>query len=161
MKYIGLKKQYDLDAIHFEEPWLLWEVKDNDDWVTMGAEPLWLDAFEYRRKTDLDPQTLKANGLLTSICEGLEEHERVSKIVDDAIKFGLDFETNQLIQVAFKYQESIIDRLAKEVGDGGDWLEWFIYDNDMGKRQFNVTFSNGEKVAVETIQDLIYVIKHD
>jgi hypothetical protein len=46
------------------------------------------------------------------------------------------------------------------VGDEGDWLNWFAWENDFGKKELQVGFSDGHKLAVKAVEDLLFVIKH-
>lgn len=47
--------------------------------------------------------------------------------------------------------------VSEKVGDKGEWLEWYLWDNEAGKRGSEVTI-NGKKIKVKNLDDLLKVI---
>lgn len=90
----------------------------------------------------------------------IKEIKRVEKVVDNAVDFGLSIEDNELIQVAFKYQEFLINTLSEKIGDTQKWVEWFVYENEMGKRGFKVSIPNMPDKHVNSIMDLIDIVEY-
>jgi len=41
--------------------------------------------------------------------------------------------------------------------DKDSWISWYIYDNDMGKKDFSVTI-NSKKFKVKTVKTLLRII---
>jgi hypothetical protein len=49
--------------------------------------------------------------------------------------------------------------VSDTIEDDNEFVQWFIWDNDCGKRAFKVTFKNGKSIKVKTVKDLIKVIE--
>lgn len=59
----------------------------------------------------------------------------------------------------FNYSQDLIEQL---IDDNGEWVNWFIYENNWGKNQFAVRLPEWENdMIVENIDDLLFVIKED
>ena len=48
--------------------------------------------------------------------------------------------------------------LAKALGDEGGWLEWFLWDCNLGDNPMEMTFPNGKKLTVLGAAELVDVI---
>lgn len=47
---------------------------------------------------------------------------------------------------------------AAAVGDDIGYVEWFIWDNDLGKKGYESIFAGGKKQKIKTVDDLLDVI---
>ena len=54
-KHAQLMLQYAQDAAETDRPWERWELREfsTDEWRTLISHPLWVDQFEYRRKSSV------------------------------------------------------------------------------------------------------------
>lgn len=50
-----------------------------------------------------------------------------------------------------------IDGVAKAIGDDSDWLSWFIYDNDWGKKGYEAGYK--PMVKVKSIEDFVTMME--
>ena len=63
---------------------------------------------------------------------------------------------NPLFDAMFKMEQLAMESVAKLIGDGGQWLEWFIWENDCGKRGMQCSVgTTSEMKAIHTIDDLL------
>jgi hypothetical protein len=55
--------------------------------------------------------------------------------------------------------DSYTAAVGQLAGDEGDWLCWFIYENDCGKKAGEVTKGKGKPRKIKTLGDLLWCIK--
>jgi len=48
-----------------------------------------------------------------------------------------------------------------EMLNGMTWLNWFIYDNDCGKKGYTASVNAGKERSIKTIEDLLDLIDED
>ena len=77
-------------------------------------------------------------------------------------------EASKLFSVDGKFMESIytlqdhyITLLSEFVGDSNGWIDWYIYDNNLGKRGLIVRLDGKPPIAVRDISGLVDVIVAD
>lgn len=58
----------------------------------------------------------------------------------------------------FALWEGYTRAIGEIVGDKGEWLEWYEYDCDMGKRPKGAEFQDGRKITIATLADLSKLI---
>lgn len=51
----------------------------------------------------------------------------------------------------------LTDIVAEKIGDRHKWLEWFIWENDWGKKEYEARFE-GQERPIKTFEDLLWVI---
>lgn len=56
-----------------------------------------------------------------------------------------------------KMIDNQIRLIAKIIGDEYDYLNWFFFENDLGKKSFEVTFE-GKSIQVKDVDSLLEVI---
>lgn len=49
--------------------------------------------------------------------------------------------------------------VAKSIGDNTGMLEWFEWDNEMGRRGLCVSIANGREREIKTLKDLAWAIR--
>lgn len=63
---------------------------------------------------------------------------------------------NPLFDAMFKMEQLAIESVAKLIGDKGEWLDWFIWENDCGKKGMRCSIGSlGKMKAIHTIDDLL------
>lgn len=50
-----------------------------------------------------------------------------------------------------------IDGVAKAIGDEDDWLTWFIYDNEWGKKEYEAGYK--PMVKIKSIEDFVTMME--
>lgn len=50
-----------------------------------------------------------------------------------------------------------IDGVAKAIGDEDDWLSWFIYENDWGKKGYEAGYE--PMVKIKSIEDFVTILE--
>lgn len=58
------------------------------------------------------------------------------------------------------FPDKIIDAMSDIMDDQEGWIDWYIYENDWGRRKFDVMYDN-EKVPSETLDDLWQLIMNE
>jgi hypothetical protein len=48
--------------------------------------------------------------------------------------------------------------LGREIGDTGDWLNWYCWENEMGAKGLGVKSAGGKVIKVKTIEQLATVM---
>lgn len=46
----------------------------------------------------------------------------------------------------FRLQSAIVKQTAKLIGDEGEWLDWFIFENDYGRKGLEAAIAPGVKM---------------
>lgn len=62
--------------------------------------------------------------------------KRNEKLTDSLIKHGYSIESNVVSELGFQ-STSVINMVSKLVGDNHEWVEWYIYENDFGKKKLD------------------------
>ena len=98
--------------------------------------------------------------------EQLRQHillmESLYKKINLAGKFGIDLLENKKIGIAHEIDmlnENVLSLLSE---DKREWVLWFMYENDFGKRQFPVNghpAHDGAVTNVEQILDICYWVE--
>jgi len=74
--------------------------------------------------------------------------------------FGSEPE-NSITDLTCDLLEEYTKLVSEKLGDECGWLEWFAFENDLGKKGFLVTYSDGKNsIRVKTIKDLLKVIEN-
>ena len=61
-----------------------------------------------------------------------------------------------------KFVDDYIRILAVAVNDNNDWVSWFVFDNDFGKKGLEVRLKSEEKLhKIHTVKQLYNLIKED
>jgi len=76
----------------------------------------------------------------------------------EALDAALGYSDGPLRQSYHTMQESYTRAIAQLVGDQGEWLEWFAYENDMGKRGHPAEYE-GKIKPIRTLEDLLGLIQ--
>lgn len=84
-------------------------------------------------------------------------HAAVSKLMDD-VESSMGLNPNgPLFEVVWKLFDAYTNTLSAEIGDHGNWLEWFSSENDMGEAGREAGYD--EKVRpIKTLQHLYSLI---
>lgn len=87
----------------------------------------------------------------------ISAYERSDTAVDSMIEFGLCVESKP-IQGIHWLQSDLIQICAGLLGDDCEWIEWFIFENDCGRKGLLAT--NGEDIMkpIRTVEDLAELI---
>lgn len=95
----------------------------------------------------------------------LKEFEKYFKVLENMIKDNekkqdaiavLCPDTNALLD-SF-YIDKYIELLSFTVGDKNDWIGWYVFDNEMGKRGMVAGF-NDKLEKIDTVEKLYNIIK--
>lgn len=93
--------------------------------------------------------------------KALQVWEQVTKAVDKQLG---DFEklfgvaeslfTDAVCQMMYEYTEAV----AKNVGDDSDWLNWYQFENGMGKKCLSAGYDDDMR-EIKTLEDLLWLIE--
>ncbi len=73
------------------------------------------------------------------------------------LSFGDCIESPLFAQL-FATEDLALTYLKKLIGDEYDWLDWFIYENDCGKKGYEAG-EKGNLKPVKTIEDILEIIE--
>ena len=77
----------------------------------------------------------------------------------DALKPTLDPDPGSPFYTAvFELLETAIAATAAAVGDTADWLDWFVHDNDCGRKGNEAGYSDRLK-PIRTVEDLLDLVE--
>lgn len=51
----------------------------------------------------------------------------------------------------------MVDIVAEKIGDNGGWLEWFIWEDEWGRKEYDAGYDDDVR-PIKTIEDLLWVI---
>lgn len=84
----------------------------------------------------------------------LDLKREIDKLLDDLYKVIGRNPEGSLQDLIYKLFNSLVDKTSKEIGDKWEWLDWFIWVNDMGENAFEAGYGEDTK-PIRTIEDLI------
>lgn len=58
-----------------------------------------------------------------------------------------------ICEVGYKFLDDYIKLLSEAVGDEDDWIEWYVFENNMGKRGMKAGYGGKEK-KITTLDQL-------
>jgi hypothetical protein len=88
----------------------------------------------------------------------LDHYNDVDKVFDelnDLIGGMPDSKLQNPVWQMFQGYTGVVSHL---IGDRGEWLYWYLYDNEQGKREMEAEV-NGKVRKIKTLKDLLRVIK--
>lgn len=59
-----------------------------------------------------------------------------------------------------KIESDYLILLKKACGDTHDWISYFVYDCEFGKKAMKVNMPNGKTIKMKSVKDLYYVMTH-
>ncbi len=94
---------------------------------------------------------------LTLLTDWQKHHDAVEKMMAGIKQhMGLDQDGTMFVTVWAVFG-AYTDALAVEVGDYFEWLDWYRFETDMGKRS-NSVIVNGKKKRIKTLANLCTVL---
>jgi hypothetical protein len=68
-------------------------------------------------------------------------------------------DNNPLENTAYRVHQAYTEALSRELGDSFNWLHWFLYDNDRGKRGLEAKAPGWKKLRrIRNLHDLAKLI---
>lgn len=61
-------------------------------------------------------------------------------------------------EIGGRFLDSYIEVLSRLVGDSFTWIDWFVFENDMGASGLKAGYDNKEK-RIKTLDDLWWLIE--
>ena len=58
------------------------------------------------------------------------------------------------------YTESVAKLVGKLVGDEAEWLNWYLWDNNMGENALEAEDAKGRFFSIKTLENLLEVIEN-
>lgn len=89
----------------------------------------------------------------------LESHKKLDLAFEDIFKiFGSGVIESEFWESIYSTFDTHLQTVKDVVGDKDDWIEWYLYDNDYGKKEFEAGYDSNLK-PVKTIDDLLELIE--
>jgi hypothetical protein len=89
---------------------------------------------------------IQMNNLITYRQKQDERLEYLNKAFPDAI--------SMLDDVSEKLFDQYVAFLSKEVNDIHDWISYYIFEDDMGKKKCKIVDDNNNKLVLDTLDKL-------
>lgn len=100
---------------------------------------------------DIDNFTLRLERIVKA-------YQTLSAVCDEANKLGTLNEDGKLFDAIWRMFDTLLSELETEM-KCADWLNWFIYDCDCGKKKMQVIPASGKRpMAIATPRDLAKLI---
>jgi hypothetical protein len=95
-----------------------------------------------------------------------EKLQLIKSFVIKLQKFNNEYDKiSNLFNIESDFMNSVHDligfqikQLSQIIGDEGGWLEWYIYDNDLGKREYEAGYEGSLK-KIKNEEDLLEIIE--
>lgn len=87
-----------------------------------------------------------------------ERYESLDSIFDLMIRAGLD-PNSAIHEEVWRTFDDYLNLLAKEIGDGYEWLQWHCYDNKWGKKKLAITIDGKKHIITNNKKFLKYAIE--
>lgn len=87
----------------------------------------------------------------------LARYRALDAAMDQLIDAGLDPEC-PLHDAAFRVFDEYTRLVGEKVGDRGEWLGWWLYDNDQGRKKFSA-WKGEKKLPGKTLRQLLAIIE--
>ena len=88
----------------------------------------------------------------------LETYQHVSEPMDVLYKLTGSTADSPLQNPVWQMFDAYTATLGTLVGDQGDWLAWFIYENGCGEKSLEVSIRKKRR-KIRTIKDLLWVLE--
>lgn len=64
-----------------------------------------------------------------------------------------------ICEVGYHFLDDYIKLLSEAVGDADNWIEWYVFENDMGKKRMKAGYNEEPKriVTLDQLWDLIQI----
>jgi len=82
----------------------------------------------------------------------IDSHVALGIATDNAVKAGCLDVNGPLFDAVWRGFERVVS-----VVDDGEWISWFVYDNELGKKGLSVII-NEKKMKVNTVKALLKII---
>lgn len=90
--------------------------------------------------------------------KNVQEHDQVLEKYQELLGFTKSLLINHLFSTFSLYEKAVEELI---VGTSvGEWLAWYRYDNDMGKKGYEATLKNGETRKIKNLDDLLWVLEN-
>ncbi len=95
---------------------------------------------------------------IQKIVDAYKELNKLSEHMADI--FGCSSTDGAFWDPVWKLLDVAIDQLSENIGDRSDWISWYIFDNQCGKKGLEVRLADGKKLKkIKTVDDLVKVIE--
>lgn len=94
--------------------------------------------------------------LVSVLCEDIKKLHKVQNRGEKL--FGLFTDGCKYGDVVNQISDNYVKATAKLIGDNGEWLFWYIYDSDFGKKNGLVEI-NEKEYRIKTVEQLIDMIE--
>lgn len=90
--------------------------------------------------------------------EPIEQFAKENELANQAVKH-LCGSSHAVHDVGCFLMDAYINLLAKSVGDEGNWISWYVFENNFGKGDLTASVKGGRMKKVDTLKKLYNFIK--
>jgi len=89
----------------------------------------------------------------------IERYEKMEDSFEDIFSiFGVGVIDSKLYDGCYGMLDSCIELISLMLDDTHDWLNWYIYDNECGKKEFKAGY-NGNTKKISCLEDILALIE--
>ena len=89
----------------------------------------------------------------------VEDHNRMEAQMEALASVVGPMVESPLFEAVWAMFDSYTDAVSANIGDGQKWLDWYVWDNDMGKKGLKVrTGPDTKPIIVGSTENLFMVI---
>ena len=90
----------------------------------------------------------------------VEDHNRMEAQMEALASVVGPMVESPLFEAVWAMFDSYTDAVSANIGDGQKWLDWYLWENDMGKKWLKVrTGPDTEPIIVDSTEKLLCVIE--
>lgn len=86
-----------------------------------------------------------------------KKQSAAGKLLEKALNLG----GYCMIEFGHELASAYTAQLAEAVGDNDNWIEYWLWECDMGKREMGWSKKDGQNIRIKTVKDLWNTIKTD
>jgi hypothetical protein len=94
--------------------------------------------------------------LLRCLCDDYQKLNEIQEAVEDV--FGSYITESPFFKPIWELFDHSLDSVVSQIGDEGEWVRWFIYENDCGKKGYKAGLGN-DLNKIKTVEELLELIE--
>jgi len=105
---------------------------------------------------------MKKKEIKILIEECIEQFYKIEKLYDDCYKLLGGDPESQFFTILYDTYNKYVKNLSQLINDDFNWIDWYIWENECGKKEFEAKASKWKKERkIKNVKDLIDIISAD
>lgn len=105
---------------------------------------------------------LNKKEIKSRIEECIKQFQEIETLYDDCYKLlGCDPES-KFFTILYNTHTKYVKTLSESINDDFNWIDWYIWENDCGKKEYEAKASKWKKEKkIKNVEDLVNIILAD